>query len=346
MGEQRKILIVDDSRYMRDYLEDLFLSDSRFRVLPSATDPYQAARIISKEAPDAIALDIEMPRMSGLTFLKKIMRQHPIPVVIVTNQDVKQIALSLEALSAGAIDVVSKKDLAPNDEEGRQDLLEKMWAAANSRVTRIYPTQPSATNNNHDELSLHDSSDKIVMMGASSGGTVVISSILHQLPPNIPGMIIVQHIPEHMSFLFAKQLNTKTPFYVKEAENGDRVVKNQVLIAPGNRHIELCKDVSGYYVRITQGPPINHVRPSVDKLFYSALPYDTGKMYAFLLTGMGQDGAEGLLKLREKGAYTVAQDEQSSVIFGMPRAAIEKGAAKAVMSPREMVALIKTVRLK
>lgn len=343
MREKRKVLIVDDSRYMRKYLEDLFLSDERFDLLRSAPDPYEAAKIISEEAPDAIALDIELPRMSGLTFLKKIMSQHPIPVVIVTNQDVDQIEMSLEALNAGAIDVVSKKDIGPGNDEGRRDLVEKMWAAANSSVSRIYPHPAKAKPQNTESISIQPPSEKIVMLGASSGGTGIISTILQNLPYNIPGMIIVQHIPEHMSFLFAKQLNAYTPFYVKEAENGDRLTKNQVLVAPGNHHVELCKDGAGYFIRVTHGPPINHVRPSIDKLFFSAMRFDTAGMYAILLTGMGQDGAQGLLKLREKGAYTVAQDERTSIIFGMPKVAIEMGAACAIMNPDEIIWLIKSI---
>ncbi|MCF8232979.1 MAG: chemotaxis-specific protein-glutamate methyltransferase CheB [Bacteroidales bacterium] len=346
MEKQRKVLIVDDSKYIREYLSDLFLSDGRFQLLTPAADPYQAAKIIGEEAPDAIALDIEMPRMSGLTFLKKIMRQHPIPVVIITQLDVNQIQMSLEALNAGAIDVVAKKDIKPENETGRQDLLNKMWAAANSRISRFYPGKHSGGREERTAPRIQGeyNSDTIVMMGASSGGTAIISKILNRLPAEIPGMIIVQHIPEHMSYLFAKQLNAQTPFYVKEAENGDRVVKSKVLVAPGNNHIELQKDKQGYYCRITHGPPINHVRPSVDKLFFSALPYNTNKMYAFLLSGMGRDGAQGLLKLRQKEAYTVAQDENSSVIFGMPKVAMDLGAAKAIMNIDEMVALLKSVK--
>ncbi|MCF8308292.1 MAG: chemotaxis-specific protein-glutamate methyltransferase CheB [Bacteroidales bacterium] len=346
MKEQRKLLIVDDSRYMREYLADLFSADGRFKLLTPATDPYQAAKIIGQEAPDVIALDIEMPRMNGLTFLKKIMRQHPIPVVIITQLDVNQIQMSLEALNAGAIDVVAKKDINPENESGKQDLLNKMWAAANSRINRLYPEKQPV--HQQERKSIHPrgeaNSDTIVMIGASSGGTAIISTILNKLPSEIPGTIIVQHIPEHMSYLFAKQLNAKTPFYVKEAENGDRVLKNKVLVAPGNHHIELQKDKQGYYCRITHGPPINHVRPSVDKLFFSALPFETQKMYAFLLSGMGRDGAQGLLKLRQKGTYTVAQDEGSSVIFGMPKVAIDLGAAKAIMNTDEIIALFKSVR--
>jgi len=343
MRETRKVLIVDDSRYMREYLEDLFSSDDRFELLQSAADPYEAVKIISKEAPDAIALDIELPRMSGLTFLRKIMSQHPIPVVIVTNQDVGQIEMSLEALNAGAIDVVSKKDIGIGETEGRRDLLEKMWAAANSSVSRIYPRSPGAKLQKTEPIAIQPPAERIVMIGASSGGTGIISAILQNLALDIPGMIIVQHIPEHMSFLFARQLNAHTPFYVKEAENGDRVTKNKVLVTPGNHHIELNKDQTGYYIRLTQGPPINHVRPSVDKLFYSAMRYEAKNMYAILLTGMGQDGAQGLLKLRENGAYTIAQDERSSIIFGMPRVAIEMGAACAIMNPQEIIRFIKSI---
>lgn len=343
MREKRKILIVDDSRYMREYLEDLFGSDGRFGLLQSAGDPYEAAKIISREAPDVIALDIEMPRMSGLTFLRKIMSQHPIPVVIVTNQDVNQIEMSLEALQAGAVDVVSKKDIGPGENDGRRDLIEKMWGAANSKVSRIFPGHAAKEEKKADIFPSQKPSEKLVVMGASSGGTAVISSILQNLPADIPGMVVVQHIPEDMSFLFAKQLNMQTLFYVKEAENGDRVMRKKVLVAPGNKHIELRQDSMGFYVRITQGPPINHVRPSIDKLFYSALQYDAKKIYAFLLTGMGQDGAQGLLKLRQKGAYTVAQDERSSVIFGMPKVAIGLGAAKAVMNPDEIIRVIKSL---
>lgn len=337
MEAARKILIVDDSRYMREYLHNLFSADERFRVIGTAADPYEAVKMMAREAPDAITLDIEMPRMSGVTFLNKIMRQHPLPVIVITNQDMKQMEWAMEALNAGAVDVVAKKDITPNEKEGRLALLDKVWAAANSRVSRksTHPEREVGEASGSHKSGDVTSKD-IILIGASSGGTRIITDIITALPEGIPPVVIVQHIPEHMSFLFARQLNLVCPFYVKEAEAGDRLVKNQVLIAPGNKHIEIKEAIPGFQVRLTHGPPLNHVRPSVDKLFFSALPYDVSGMTAILLTGMGRDGAQGLLQLREKGAYTIAQDEKSSIIYGMPRAAKELGAAKAIMNPEEI----------
>ena len=339
----KKILIVDDSRYMRQYLRELFESDQRFRVIGDAEDTYEAVKMMAVEAPDAITLDIEMPRMSGLTFLKKIMRQHPLPVVIITSQEIKQIEWAMEALRAGAVEVVSKKDITPNEKEGRQDLLNKMWAAANGHVSRYSPRDVKESYQNKEVVE-KTVSEHIIMIGASSGGTRVLTDIITGLPAGIPPIIVVQHISEQMSFLFARQLNIACPFYVKEAEGGDPVVSNQVLIAPGNKHMEIKKGDAGFSIRLTQGPPLNHVRPSVDKLFFSALSYDVTKMTAILLTGMGRDGAQGLLQLKEKGAYTIAQDEKSSVIYGMPRAAKELGAAKAIMNPDAIRQYISALR--
>ncbi len=340
MQSAKKILIVDDSKYMQRYLRDLIASDDRFEVSGTAGDPYEAVKIIAQEAPDLITLDIEMPRMSGLAFLKKIMRQHPIPVIIITSQNINQIEAAMEALREGAVEVISKNDITPADHEGRKNLLEKIWTASNSKVTRFTP-EKIMDNPIHIHHKQNNGSNKLILMGASSGGTRTISEILTRLPTGIPPIVIVQHIPEQMSFLFARQLNQVCPFYVKETENNDMLVKNQVLIAPGNRHIELKETAYGIKARITHGPPINHVRPSVDKLFFSALPFASRDITAILLTGMGSDGAQGLLKLKEKGAYTIAQDEKSAVIYGMPKVAKEIGAAKAIMNPNEIIAYLK-----
>ncbi|MFW5974570.1 MAG: chemotaxis-specific protein-glutamate methyltransferase CheB [Bacteroidota bacterium] len=340
MQRARKILIVDDSKYMQQYLRDLIASDGRFQVSGTAGDPYEAVKIIAQEAPDLITLDIEMPRMSGLTFLKKIMRQHPIPVIIITSQNINQIEAAMEALREGAVELISKNDITPTDLEGRKNLLEKIWAASNSKVTRLVydRVMDTAAQTNY---SRYNGSNKLILIGASSGGTRTISEIITRLPAGIPPIVIVQHIPEQMSFLFARQLNQVCPFYVKEAEDDDLLVKNQVLIAPGNRHLELKQTSYGLKTRITHGPPVNHVRPSVDKLFFSALPFASRDVIAIILTGMGSDGAQGLLKLREKDAYTIAQDEKSAVIYGMPKVAWEMGAAKAVMNPAEIIRYLK-----
>ncbi len=340
MQNARKILIVDDSRYMQQYLRDLIASDDRFQISGIAGDPYEAVKLMAEEAPDLITLDIEMPRMSGLTFLKKIMRQHPIPVIIITSQNVSQIEAAMEALREGAVEVISKNDITPADHEGRKNLLEKMWAAANSKVSRFTP-EKITDSGVQTKQTQYNGSNKLVLIGASSGGTRTISEIITRLPSGIPPVVIVQHIPEQMSFLFARQLNQVCPFYVKEAENDDLLVKNQVLIAPGNRHLELKQTTHGIKARITHGPPVNHVRPSVDKLFFSALPFASRDVIAIILTGMGSDGAQGLMKLREKGAYTIAQDEKSAVIYGMPKVAKEMGAAKAEMNPVEIVGYLK-----
>ncbi len=341
-SKPKKVLIVDDSRYISEYLAAIFSSDHRFEVIGKAADPYEAVKIIADEVPDVISLDIEMPRMSGVKFLKKIMRQHPIPVIVITNQSLKQINAAMEALHAGAVDVISKKDITPTDTDGKRMLVEKMWSAANGKVGRLSFAGPQAAQKGSQPEGF-SSQQKIVLMGASSGGTQTITKILSGLPAQIPPVLIVQHIPEQMSFLFARRLNELLPFYVKEAENGDRVRANQVLIAQGNKHMELKYSGEEAFIKISQGPPLNFVRPSVDKLFFSALSKEPDKIVAILLTGMGRDGAHGLLQLKEKGAFTIAQDEASSMIYGMPKAAKDMNAARALMSPEEISRYIRNI---
>lgn len=301
-------------------------------------DPFFAVKKLASVTPDVILLDMEMPRLDGLSFLKAVMRQHPMPVVVFSSLTPKSSSLALQALEAGAVEVVSKplKAAASSSVEGSlEDLRHALIAASQARIRALpgkkfpYPEKAKSKTLSAKPFT---TTDKVVAIGASTGGTEAIMKILLQLPITCPGMIIVQHMPEVFTKKFAERLNGVCAIEVEEAKEGDRVLAGRALIAPGNHHMELRRSGAQYYVHLHQAPPQNRHRPSVDVLFSSVAKHAGANATGILLTGMGSDGASGLGEIKASGGKTIAQDEASAVVFGMPKAAIEAGHAQEVLS--------------
>lgn len=345
MYKKIKVLIVDDSAVVRQTLSSILEADPDIEVIGAAADPYIAAGKIAQEVPDVITLDVEMPRMDGLTFLRKIMSQHPIPVVIVSSLTATGTETALKALEYGAIEIITKSQWNTKQflEESRIRLCDVIKAAANARVKRkssvpntITPVPPKlsadAVIHSTQTKSMIQTTEKVVAVGASTGGTEALKVFLESMPLDAPGIVIVQHMPEQFTKSFANRLNEVCKITVKEAENGDTVIRGRALIAPGNKHLLLKRSGARYYVEINEGPLVNRHRPSVDVLFRSTAKYAGRNAIGVIMTGMGDDGARGLLEMKEAGAYTIAQDEKSCVVFGMPKEAIKLEAADKVLS--------------
>jgi two-component system chemotaxis response regulator CheB len=283
-----------------------------------------------------LTLDIEMPRMDGLTFLKKLMRFHPLPVIVISSLGQASSDVALEALKCGAVDVLAKPGGPYSVGELKQDLPQKVRAAANARIVKAKPQSPDRTPA-APPLLAGASTNTVIAIGASTGGTEAIREVLMGLPANMPGIVIVQHIPPVFSLAFANRLNDLCRMRVKEAADGDRLTAGLALIAPGNFHMTLRKTGGEYRVSVQKGPRVCYQRPSVDVLFESVAQVAKGDAIGAILTGMGSDGAEGLLKMKRAGARTIAQDEASCVVFGMPREAIRMGAVDKI-APLDRVA--------
>ncbi len=335
------MLIVDDSAIVRRILSDQLGRMPGIHVVGTAPDPYVARDRILQLEPDVLTLDVEMPRMDGITFLRKLMRHRPMPVVIVSSLTPAGSALAIDALQSGAIDVMPKPGAAYTVGEMAAELAEKIRAAAKVDRAMLRPRSPAEFA--AQRLSLATTTTKVVALGASTGGTQALQFVLGTLPANAPAIVIAQHMPEHFTHAFADRLNAVCAVHVKEAENGDLVGPGRALIAPGNRHLVLRRRGSQYYVEVKDGPPVSGHRPSVDVLFKSAARYAGQNAVGVLLTGMGADGAEGLKEMRDAGARTIAQDELTSVVWGMPREAIRLGAADHVLGlpaiPRKVLEL-------
>jgi two-component system chemotaxis response regulator CheB len=331
LGRKTRVLVVDDSAVVRQLLTRELTRDPEIEVVGAATDPFVARDMIVQHEPDVLTLDIEMPRMDGLTFLSRLMQHHPLPVIIVSSLTVQGGELAMEALQRGAIDVVSKPGVAYSVGELGQELCEKVRGAARLKATiQERPRQPAPPPTRR--LAMTQTTHKIVAIGTSTGGTEALRQVLAQLPANAPGIVIVQHMPEHFTRAFAQRLNGVCAIEVKEAEDGDTVRPGRALVAPGNYHLQLSRSGAVYQARIRPGPQVNRHRPSVDVLFYSAAKYAGRNAVGAILTGMGSDGAKGLLAMRQAGAATLAQDEKSCVVYGMPREAFEMGAAEHVVA--------------
>ncbi len=337
-----RVLIVDDSAVVRQTLTSILELDSQIEVMGSASDPFFAAKKIQTEVPDVITLDIEMPRMDGLTFLKKIMSQHPIPVVVISSLTSEGTETGIKALEYGALEIITKPQMNTKQfiEESKIRICDAVKAAALSRVRRKnyseFIVQPKLSADvvipiAKSKRSMIKTSDTIIAVGASTGGTEAIQVFLQDLPVDCPGIIIVQHMPEFFTRSFANRLNEICKITVKEAENGDSVLPGRALIAPGNHHMLLKLSGAKYYVEIKDGPFVNRHRPSVDVLFRSAARYAGANAIGVIMTGMGDDGARGLLEMKQAGAYTIAQDEKTCIVFGMPNEAIKRGAADKVL---------------
>lgn len=332
MDKKIKVLIVDDSAVVRKVFREELSRDKDLEVVGTAPDPYVARDKIVKLKPDVITLDIEMPRMDGLTFLKKLMKFYPMPVIIVSSLTKKSGRLAMEALSIGALEVISKPSSAYSVGEMSVQLIDKIKAVAGVKVESKREIKVSADKPlKVATKALSVTTNKIIVIGASTGGTEALRVVLSSMPPNAPGILVVQHMPAHFTTSFAERLNELSMITVKEAKDGDSVVNGLALIAPGNYHMLLKRSGARYYVQIKTGPLVHHQRPAADVLFHSVANYAGRNSVGAVLTGMGSDGAQGLLKMREAGARTVVQDEKSCIIFGMPKEAIKLGAAEKVV---------------
>jgi len=343
MKDKIRVLVVDDSAVVRQSLSSILESDPDISVIGTAADPIIAVKKIMKEIPDVITLDIEMPRMDGLTFLRKIMSQHPIPVVVISSLTTAGTEVAMKALEYGASEIIGKPAMnaAQFFNESKILLCDAVKAASKAKLKRkTIATSKSVVQPKYsadviiEKASAYKriiNTDKIIVLGASTGGTEAIRHFLAQMPEKSPGIAIVQHMPEGFTKSFANGLNNTCKLEVKEAEDGDRLYQGRVLIAPGNKHMLLKRVGKEYSVEVKEGPLVNRHRPAVDVLFRSAARYAGRNTLGILLTGMGNDGAKGLLELKENEAHTIAQDEQSSVVFGMPKEAIKLDAADKIL---------------
>lgn len=345
MGKKIKVLVVDDSAVVRKTLTSLISSDPEIEVIGSAADPFIAAEKIREEVPDVMTLDVEMPRMDGLTFLSKLMHQHPIPVIIVSSLAESGSETALKALEYGAVEIIQKPHLGTKQflEESRIMLTDAIKAAASATVRPHAPrlhVEPKLTADaviGKSSKAMLRTTEKVIVVGASTGGTEAIREFLQAMPPDCPGIVMVQHMPEKFTASFAKRLDEICVITVKEAQDNDTVIRGRALIAPGNRHMLLKSSGARYYVEIKDGPLVARHRPSVDVLFRSAAQYAGANAVGVILTGMGDDGAHGMLEMKLSGAYNVAQDEHTCVVFGMPKEAIKSGAVDAIL-PLDMIA--------
>ncbi len=333
--EKIKILIVDDSALARRRLTEIFNSDQRLEVIATAADPYIAAQKINKNLPDVITLDLEMPHMDGLSFLKKIMEQHPIPVVVISSHAPEGSLKAMRAFELGALEVITKPKILSNNDlrEFQIKACDSVKAAFLAKGKGGVPYARTAAKISSSavisprtiEKLQTRTHKKIVVVGASTGGTVALETFLKQLPENFPGIVIVQHMPENFTRSFAERLNKNCAMKVAEAKNGDIISSGHVFIAPGNEHLLVKFNGKNYYIVVKKGPLVNRHRPSVDVLFRSAARYAGKNAIGIIMTGMGDDGAKGLLEMKMSGAKTIAQNKDSCVVFGMPREAIRLG---------------------
>jgi two-component system, chemotaxis family, protein-glutamate methylesterase/glutaminase len=328
-----RVLVVDDSAVVRQIFSRELAKDPELEVVGSAPDPFVARDLIVQRSPDVLTLDLEMPRMDGITFLRKLMHYHPLPVVVVSSLTPSGGELAMEALAAGAVDVMCKPGAAFTVGDMASQLAEKVKSAAHvdlkRRAARPQPAAQAAAVARQPALTR--TTNQIIAIGASTGGTVALEGILRGMPPNAPGIVITQHMPEMFTKYFADRLDQLSQLEVREATDGDSVVPGVALIAPGNKHLLLRRSGARYCVQVRDGPRVNRHRPSVDVMFRSVAQSAGRNAVGAILTGMGGDGAQGLLEMKKAGAPTLAQDEESCVVFGMPKVAIELGAVDKVV---------------
>jgi two-component system chemotaxis response regulator CheB len=336
-----RVLVVDDSAVVRKVLTEELSRHSDIEVVGSAIDPYVARDKILKLEPDVITLDIEMPRMDGLTFLGHLMRQYPLPVVVLSSLTPRNSETALKALRMGAVEVLAKPDSRFSTPDS-QYLASVIRAAARARIRKV-PQEPSASGDLETAsqgLTGIETTHKVLAIGASTGGTNTIEAILRVLPPSTPGTVIVQHMPPDFTRIFAERLDSICEMRVREARDLDTLVPGNALVAPGGHHMLLERSGAQYRVRIKDGPKVHFQRPAVDVLFYSVARNAGPNATGVILTGMGADGAKGLLAMKQAGARTIAQDEQSSTVFGMPKEAIKLGAANRILGLPQIPAAI------
>jgi len=330
------VLVVDDSAIVRKIFSEELSKYPDIEVVGAAPDPYVARDKIVALKPDVLTLDIEMPRMDGLTFLRKLMKHYPIPTVVVSSLTTKGGKLTLEALDIGAVDVIAKPGASYSVGDMSAQLAEKIRGAARAKIVKS-SQEGLDTARPQPMKSLAQTSNKVIAIGASTGGTEALKTLLCQMPSNSPGMVIVQHMPANFTTAFAERLNGLCQFTVKEAKDGDSVGNGMALIAPGNYHMLLRRSGARYYVEVKTGPMVHHQRPAVDVLFKSTAQYAGANSVGVILTGMGADGAAGMLEMKNVGAGTIAQDERTCVVFGMPKEAIKLGAVDKVL-PLDQIA--------
>jgi two-component system chemotaxis response regulator CheB len=348
------VLIVDDSAIVRQVLADILQQDPDIKIMGKASDPIFAMRRMERQWPDVIVLDVEMPRMDGITFLRQIMGQRPTPVVICSTLTDKGADTTLQALSAGAIDIITKPKIGLKSflQEEHHSLIHAVKAAAQAKVARLagkQSTEPRRVQSkqNADVIvppvsagPIKTTTEKVVVIGTSTGGTQALEAVLTRLPRVAPGIAIVQHMPERFTRSFAERLNSLCQIEVREAVEGDRIIPGRALIAPGGRHLLLQRSGAKYQAQVKEGPVVNRHRPSVDVLFRSAAQCAGKNAMGIIMTGMGNDGAAGMEEMYKAGAYTIAQDEDSCVVFGMPKEAIKRKAVDKVVPLDVIVELI------
>ncbi|MEA3444942.1 MAG: chemotaxis-specific protein-glutamate methyltransferase CheB [Bacteroidota bacterium] len=348
MSEQKiKVLIVDDSALVRQSLKRVFAQDTSIEVIGAASDPYFAARIIARDVPDVITLDLQMPRMNGLTFLQKIMSQRPIPVVVISSLAKENSDIAIKALDYGAIDVIEKPIMRTSEffQTSSYKIIEAIKAAAianikiikNNRLQHNDKLNIKSQYQDYGHTTIAKPANRIVLMGASAGGTEVVANILSQLPENCPPVVIVQHMPEQFTLAFSRRLDNMSRIKVKEAEMGDCLEYGNAYVAPGNSHVILKRKGLQFFIETTQQSLFNRHRPSVDVLFNSAAEHDGKFFLGIILSGMGRDGVDGLVKLKNNNALTIAQNRESCIVFGMPKEAIQADAVAKTLSPEKIV---------
>lgn len=334
-----RVLIVDDSAIVRKIFSEELSRYPDIEVVGTAPDPFVARDKILSLNPDVITLDIEMPRMDGLTFLRKLMKHYPVRAIVVSSLTTRGGKLSLEALEIGALDVIAKPGASYTVGDMSVQLAEKIRAASHAAIVKR--NSPAAAEIRRTPVSsLAQTTNKVIAIGASTGGTEALKVVLTQLPANSPGVLVVQHMPANFTAAFAERLNGLCAVTVKEARDNDSVTVGTVLIAPGNYHMLLRRSGARYYVEVKTGPMIHHQRPAADVLFKSTAKYAGANAVGVILTGMGADGAEGLLEMKNMGASTIAQDEKTCVVFGMPKEAIKLGAVDKILPVQEITAEI------
>ena len=341
-GSKIKVLIVDDSALMRSVMKEIINSHADLEVVGQAPDPITAREMIKQLNPDVLTLDVEMPRMNGLEFLEKLMRLRPMPVLMVSSLTERGNEVTLKALELGAVDFITKPRVGLVDGMNRQieEIGEKIRTAARARIHRHVVS--SAPINAPQPLAGHflHTTEKLLFVGSSTGGTEALKELLSRMPATTPGMRITQHMPETFTNSFAQRLNGLSAMTVKEAENNERILPGHAYVAPGHSHLLVKKSGAYYYTELSKSDPVNRHRPSVDVLFNSAAEVAGPNAIGVIMTGMGKDGAQGMLAMRQAKAYTIAQDEASCVVFGMPKAAIDIGAAIEVAALRDIASRV------
>jgi len=355
MTDKIKVLIIDDSALIRKMLTEILTSDKAIEVVGTATDPIAAREKIKRLNPDVLTLDVEMPKMDGVSFLANLMRLRPMPVVMVSSLTESGADITLQALELGAVDFVTKPkiDVASGLDEYASEIIEKVKVASIAKVRplntkrielEVAPKLTADAILNKQDVPRHfKTTDKLIAIGASTGGTEAIKDVLMRLPANTPGTVITQHIPEAFSRPFSERMNSVSAMTVSQAEDGQQILPGHAYIAPGGKHLLVERDGARYICRLNDGPAVSRHKPSVDVLFRSVAQNAGGNAIGVILTGMGDDGANGMKEMKDNGAATIAQDEKSSVVWGMPGEAVKRGGVDDILTllqvPKKLITL-------